>query len=92
MKNILSFLSILVLSINLSAQQFELKGRIIDKVSSEGIVGANVGLYRMPDSTLITGIQTDANGNFIIPNIPLFYFIYNRLNNCFLKFIYLYFI
>ncbi|HOY49903.1 MAG TPA: outer membrane beta-barrel protein [Flavobacteriales bacterium] len=70
MKNILSFLSILVLSINLSAQQFELKGRIIDKVSSEGIVGANVGLYRMPDSTLITGIQTDANGNFIIPNVP----------------------
>ncbi len=71
MKHCFLFFSLFLFAVSLSAQQFQLKGRIIDKSTNESIVGANVGMYRLPDSVLVTGAQTDAQGNFVIPNVPM---------------------
>lgn len=71
MKYTFLFFNLVLFTISLSAQQFQLKGRIIDKSTNESIIGANVGMYQLPDSVLVTGAQTDAQGNFLIPNVPM---------------------
>jgi hypothetical protein len=70
MRSFLFLLASFLFSTSLLAQSFQVSGRVADKVTNEPIIGANIGLYRMPDSVLVTGGQSDVNGNFLIPNVP----------------------
>ncbi len=53
----------------LPAQTFTLSGKLIDKDDTTTIIGANVKLTQMRDSTQWYGALTDADGNFTITNI-----------------------
>jgi outer membrane receptor protein involved in Fe transport len=46
------------------------KGMIRDSTTSGGIEYATVGLYRQSDSTLVNGIVTNSNGEFVLKGIP----------------------
>jgi hypothetical protein len=69
-----SYLLIFIFSLitigNSISQNYRLSGKIIDEATKETLIGASAALYRMPDSTLITGASTDVDGNFIILNVP----------------------
>jgi outer membrane receptor protein involved in Fe transport len=65
------------LSLNIFGQQSMLKngygiikGRIIDSDTDEPVEYANISIYRMADSNLVTGTITNASGNFIIEDVP----------------------
>jgi outer membrane cobalamin receptor len=45
-------------------------GKIIDNNNQFPIEYASVGLYRMRDSSLVTGALTDTAGNFALENLP----------------------
>ena len=47
------------------AQTGDIQGRVVDKSSGEGIAGANV----MIKGTIL-GAASDADGNFLINNVP----------------------
>ncbi len=52
------------------------KGRIVDERSGEGLEAATVSLWRLPDSTLATGLLTDQDGSFLIENLrPARYYV-----------------
>jgi hypothetical protein len=61
-------LSLIVFSIRLSAQNFE--GTVIDE-NKRPIEFANVALYSLPDSVLVTGTITNGNGKFSFDNIEV---------------------
>jgi outer membrane receptor protein involved in Fe transport len=48
----------------------KLSGKIIDSSSSSPVEYASVAIYRSKDSTLVTGVVTDAMGNFNLDNLP----------------------
>ena len=54
----------------LSAQRGELRGRLLDKSTNESIIGANVALYKNGETAIINAVQSDVQGNFILPFIP----------------------
>jgi hypothetical protein len=60
---ILIFVGVIMTSFTLSAQS--LLGKVIDK-QSQPIGFANVALYSLPDSVLITGTITDEKGEFLL--------------------------
>lgn len=45
-------------------------GKIIDASSSQPVEYASVAIYQEKDSTLVTGLMTDAEGNFALSNLP----------------------
>ena len=49
--------------------QVKLKGTVIDKQSSEGVVGATVRVLALPDSSLLKGTTTDAEGVFNLTDV-----------------------
>ncbi|HPS66092.1 MAG TPA: TonB-dependent receptor, partial [Ignavibacteria bacterium] len=65
----------------------KISGIVIDKSSGSPLENATVQLFRMKDSSLVTGGATEASGTFLIENIPggrynvLISFIgYNNIN------------
>lgn len=72
MKKIFSigiFFSIILLSFNTLAnptKSIDIKGKVLDKDSGEALEYATVSLYRLPDSTFVSGVITDMSGNFSI--------------------------
>ena len=62
------FLLLLVFSVlSTQAQNFSVKGRVTD-ASQEAIIAANVSLWAT-DSTLVTGVTSDAQGKFALSKI-----------------------
>ncbi|MBN1789255.1 MAG: TonB-dependent receptor [Bacteroidales bacterium] len=47
------------------------KGMVHDSTSNGAIEYATVGLYRLPDSSLVTGLITDERGAFWLRDLPL---------------------
>ncbi|MBN2349222.1 MAG: TonB-dependent receptor [Bacteroidales bacterium] len=47
-----------------------LKGKIVDSVQKLGIEYASIGLYRLKDSSLVSGTITDVNGEFLLSDLP----------------------
>ena len=59
------FLLLLALSVlRTQAQSLSIKGRVTD-ASQEAVVAANVSLWTI-DSTLVTGVTSDAQGKFAL--------------------------
>lgn len=48
----------------------KLNGKIVDSSNSQPVEYASVAIYRQKDSTLVTGVVTDVNGNFSMENLP----------------------
>jgi outer membrane receptor protein involved in Fe transport len=48
---------------------YTISGIVIDNHSHEALFYANVGLLKAEDSTFVSGISTDRNGSFKIPNV-----------------------
>lgn len=47
-----------------------LSGKVIDAETNQPIEYANISIYKMPDSSLVTGTISNARGSFLIDNIP----------------------
>jgi hypothetical protein len=75
MKHLTLSLALILLSLSFSIQA-QLKGTLIDQ-DQQPIEFANVALYSMPDSVMITGAVSDVNGNFTLNT--------ERTDNAFLK-------
>jgi outer membrane receptor protein involved in Fe transport len=74
MKNklILTVLIIITLIGNYSLAQntsSTIKGKVVDKVSLKPMESATVQVFSSTDSSLVTGILTESDGSFTIPNI-----------------------
>ena len=74
MKNYFRFITVLCLfclwNTALSAQsKFTIKGSIIDKENNEALMGANVQVLSLPDSSLITGAMADDMGAFTLRDV-----------------------
>lgn len=54
----------------LRAQNLSVSGKILDQAGVEPLIGVNVVLLKMADSTQVTGTTTDVDGNFVFPDIP----------------------
>jgi Outer membrane receptor proteins, mostly Fe transport len=50
--------------------QNTLKGVLLNENNNEKVAFANIGLYRMTDTTFISGAISDENGEFELKNIP----------------------
>ena len=62
------FLLLLALSVlSTQAQSLSIKGRVTD-ASQEAVIAANVSLWTI-DSTLVTGVTSNAQGKFALPKI-----------------------
>ena len=48
----------------------DVRGRILDAITNEAVEYANVALFRMKDSVLVTGASTNKRGEFMIPSVP----------------------
>jgi hypothetical protein len=48
----------------------KVSGTVTDKTSGQPIEGASISLYNVKDSTSKTGANTDAQGKFLIENVP----------------------
>ncbi len=44
-------------------------GKVIDSLDKTGVEFANIAIYRMRDSSLVTGTLTDASGSFIVEKL-----------------------
>ncbi|MCR5394688.1 MAG: outer membrane beta-barrel protein [Bacteroidales bacterium] len=49
--------------------KFDVKGTIIDKETKEALMGANIQVLSLPDSTLVTGAMADEMGAFSMQNV-----------------------
>ena len=68
MRNFTACLALLLLSVTyLSAQSSSIEGKVSDAESGEPIIFGNVALYK--NGVLITGTETDLDGNYSIPNV-----------------------
>ena len=56
-----------------------ISGRVMHAENNEGIEYANVVLYRLRDSSMVTGTITDKNGQFLMEEVPIgkFYLVAN---------------
>ncbi|NJK94282.1 MAG: hypothetical protein HC905_04475 [Bacteroidales bacterium] len=48
----------------------KVSGKIIDGSTNQPVEYASIAIYRERDSTLVTGVVTDATGNFVLENLP----------------------
>lgn len=62
---------ICVLMTDVSAQSFSLRGSIRDTLIEQSLQNAVVTVIRIQDSLLMTHVRTDANGDFLIQNLPV---------------------
>ncbi|MCR5362933.1 MAG: outer membrane beta-barrel protein [Bacteroidales bacterium] len=63
-------LSLTFACLSLMAQsKYSVKGSIIDKETSEALMGANVQVLALPDSTMVTGAMADDMGAFNLRDI-----------------------
>lgn len=70
MKKIILPLLLCAVTILAHAQsKFNITGIVIDKNTNETVVSATVRVLSLPDSTMVTGAATDANGAFNIKNV-----------------------
>lgn len=65
----------------------KISGVVVDKSSGTPMENATIQLFRMKDSSLVTGGASDATGNFVIENVPggrynvlVSYIGYNNIN------------
>ena len=65
----------------------KISGVVVDKSSGSPMENATIQLFRMKDSSLVTGGASDATGNFVIENVPggrynvlVSYIGYNNIN------------
>ena len=66
MKKVLTCLVLLAVFVTKAFPQQNITGSIVDKESKEGIFQATIHLLK-PDSTFVTGILSDDEGNFLLP-------------------------
>lgn len=59
---------LICLSITATYAQYDIFGKVLDEKGA-GVFYANVGLYTIADSTLITGNATDEDGSYTISNV-----------------------
>lgn len=52
------------LGYSVAGQQIHLSGKVIDRVDSIPLTGANIALKKLPDSTTINIVTADVNGHF----------------------------
>ena len=69
MKNCLCLVVTLFLFSYLQAQNYTLKGVVLDEHSQKSLFYANVGLLNAQDSTSVVGVSTDEQGRFEIANV-----------------------
>jgi len=60
---------LIVLPASLMAQNFVVKGSVIDASSKESMPYVNVGLYRVSDTVFMRGATTDEKGRFLIHDV-----------------------
>ncbi|HUH74019.1 MAG TPA: TonB-dependent receptor [Chitinophagales bacterium] len=60
---------ILISSIQLSAQEFSISGKIYDATNQEDLIGANIVLLQSKDSIQIKGTSSDIDGSFLLQNV-----------------------
>ena len=53
------------------SQNYTVKGRILDQNSGETIEYASITVHSLPDSVMITGVVSDATGQFEVKNIKV---------------------
>lgn len=59
-------LLVLVCPVVMAQSKYTIKGSVIDHDDSEGLMGANVQVLSLPDSTMVTGAMADDFGAFTI--------------------------
>jgi iron complex outermembrane recepter protein len=67
MKSVLSYLfifNLLLVSINVSAQTYSIKGKVTERDSGNPMEFANIALLNPNDSSLITGAMSELDGTF----------------------------
>ena len=69
MRKIILFISLLLASSQAFAQTFPVTGKVLDAKDQSPLIGANVVLIQVPDSTR-RGAAADAEGNFTIGEVP----------------------
>ncbi|MBQ0056831.1 MAG: TonB-dependent receptor [Bacteroidales bacterium] len=71
MRKLVTTLLLSLLFIGLNAQgRYSVKGTIIDRETTEPVMGANVQLLSLPDSTFVKGAAAGEDGTFEIHRIP----------------------
>jgi outer membrane receptor protein involved in Fe transport len=71
-KYIITFLLLITLISNFSFSQITtsvIKGKVVDKTSNKPLESANIQVFSSGDSSLVTGMLSDANGVFSIDNV-----------------------
>jgi len=48
----------------------KITGKVVDASSKQPVEYASIAIYRQKDSTLVTGVVTDATGSFTLDNLP----------------------
>ena len=67
MKNFTALVALLCLSVSILSAQSSIEGKVTDAETGEPILFGNVALYK--NGVLITGTETDLDGNYSIPNV-----------------------
>lgn len=74
MKNIIGLIILFIsCSLSVQAQNYKLSGTVLDSLTNQPLVGANVALESTYEAGNIKGTSTDANGNFSIDLSPASY-------------------
>ncbi len=68
-KHTLTAISILVFTFSIQAQTYAVRGRIISKSDTVPLIGAIVKLTNIADTTKVSGVSADVNGNFEFNNV-----------------------
>ncbi len=66
MKQIYLILSLIIYSLNITAQQIDLKGKVIDAQTNEALMGVNVYI-----NGTNKGTTTDITGKYLLKNVPV---------------------
>ncbi|RLD22422.1 MAG: TonB-dependent receptor [Bacteroidetes bacterium] len=67
MKNFTAFIALMFVSVSFLSAQSSLEGKVIEAATGEPIIFGNVALYK--NGVLITGTETDFDGNYSMSNI-----------------------
>ena len=68
MKKLFSFLLLTMIALQISAQKITVSGKVMDGELNEPMATASVVLLKT-DSTMVTGANSDLNGNFRLPGV-----------------------
>ena len=53
-----------------SPKEAKVTGTIIDGGSNQAVPFASIAIYQAKDSTLLTGVLSNANGSFVVDKLP----------------------